>query len=129
MVSEVDHHVGRILACLDEEVLTEDTIVVFTSDHGDWLGEHLRHGKGYPAPNAVSRVPLIVRWPSGVRRPGRTIDGLVEALDVVPTLLECAGVQVPPHLAAPPLPRGAYSWEANPRRLRRSHSFRCAARA
>ena len=48
MVSEVDHHVGRILACLEELDLTERTIVVFTSDHGEWLGEHLRYGKGYP---------------------------------------------------------------------------------
>jgi arylsulfatase A-like enzyme len=98
MVTEVDHHAGRILACLDELGLAQDTIVVFTSDHGDWLGEHLRHGKGYPAPDCVSRVPLLVRWPAGIVRPGRTIHGIVEAVDILPTLLECAGIQIPPQV-------------------------------
>ena len=98
MVSEVDHHVGRILTCLDELGLADGTIVVFTSDHGEWLGEHLRYGKGYPGDDCVSRVPLIIRWPAGVQRPGRTSAAIVEAVDVVPTLLECAGIQVPPHL-------------------------------
>ena len=46
MISEVDHHVGRILDKLEQFGLTENTIVVFTSDHGEWLGEHLRYGKG-----------------------------------------------------------------------------------
>jgi arylsulfatase A-like enzyme len=87
MVSEVDHHVGRILAC-----------VVFTSDHGEWLGEHLRYGKGYPGHDCISRVPLIVRWPQGLRAAGRTEHALVEGVDLVPTLLECAGIPVPYHL-------------------------------
>ncbi len=98
MVSEVDHHAGRILARLDDLGLAEETIVVFTSDHGEWLGEHLRYGKGYPGDDAVSRVPLVWRWPGGVARPGRTSRALVEAVDVVPTLLECAGIQIPPRL-------------------------------
>ena len=96
-VSEVDHHVGRLLALLDDLGLAEDTIVVHTADHGDWLGEHLRHGKGYPGHDPVSRVPLILRWPGGIRRPGRAITGIVEGVDVLPTLLECAGIQAPPH--------------------------------
>ena len=98
MVSEVDHHVGRILACLEELGLAENTIVVFTSDHGEWLGEHLRYGKGYPGHDCVSRVPMIVRWPWGLRAPGRTEHALLEAVDLVPTLLECAGIPTPYHL-------------------------------
>ena len=98
MVSEVDHHAGRILALLDDLSLAENTIVLLTSDHGDWLGEHLRHGKGYPAADPVSRVPLLVRWPAGVRHAGRAVAAITEAVDVLPTLLECAGIQVPPHV-------------------------------
>jgi arylsulfatase A-like enzyme len=98
MISEVDHHVGRLLALLDETGQAERTLVVFTSDHGDWLGEHLRHGKGYPASDQVSRVPLLLRWPAGAGAPGRAIDALVEAVDVLPTVLECAGVPVPPQV-------------------------------
>ena len=65
MISEVDHYVGRILAELEAYGKRDDTIVVFTSDHGEWLGDHLRYGKGYPADDSVSRVPLIIAAPDG----------------------------------------------------------------
>lgn len=98
MVSEVDHHVGRILSRLDELALRENTIVVFTSDHGEWLGEHLRYGKGYPAHDCVSAVPLIIRCPAGMAPAGRTIGEIVEAVDVLPTLLEYCAVPIPRYL-------------------------------
>ena len=94
MVSEVDHHVGRILDRLDALGIADNTIVVFTSDHGEWLGEHLRYGKGYPGHDAVTRVPLLMRWPGGARAGGHC-SRIVEALDVVPTLLEAAAIQRP----------------------------------
>ena len=98
MISEVDYHVGRILAMLEARGLAEDTIVIFTSDHGEWLGDHLRFAKGYPGDDPVSRTPLIVRWPAGIAAPGRTASQIVEAVDILPTLLEAAGVQIPPSL-------------------------------
>lgn len=98
MISEVDHYVGQILETLEAQGLAENTLVVFTSDHGEWLGEHLKYGKGYPGDDAVSRVPLIVRWPEGVKNAGRTVPEIIEAVDVLPTLLEAAGLQVPPQL-------------------------------
>ncbi len=99
MVSEVDHHVGRILDYLDEAGLAEKTVVVFTSDHGEWLGEHLRYGKGYPAHDQASRVPLLVRVPDqNGRCMGQRFGDVVEAIDVVPTLLDAVGVQKPAHL-------------------------------
>jgi len=98
MISEVDEHVGHILAQLDRQGLAEDTIVIFTSDHGEWLGEHLRYGKSYPGADAVSRVPFIIRWPAARMAAGQTIRQIIEAVDVVPTLLEGVGIQPPPHL-------------------------------
>lgn len=98
MITEMDYYVGWILDRLGAQGLTENTIVVFTSDHGEWLGDHLRYGKGYPGDDAVARVPLIVRWPGGVYAPGTTVSDIVEAVDVLPTLLDCTGIQVPPHL-------------------------------
>lgn len=98
MISEVDYHIGRILSQLDSQSMANDTIVIFTSDHGEWLGEHLRYGKGYPGSDAVSRVPCIVRWPAGIQRPGRTEAQIIEGVDIVPTLLDCAGIQVPSFL-------------------------------
>ena len=96
MVTEVDDWVGRILDCLEEEGLADNTLVLFTSDHGEWLGEHLRYGKGMPGPDCVSRVPFLARGP-GIKR-GTRCDEIVEAVDAVPTLLELCGIQPPPHL-------------------------------
>lgn len=95
MVSEVDDYVGRIVAALTACGQRENTIIVFTSDHGEWLGSHLRYGKGYPADDAVSRVPLLVCAPEGWR--GQH-SGIVEAVDILPTLLTLAGIQPPPAL-------------------------------
>ena len=104
MVSEVDHHVGRILDCLEAKGLRDNTIVIFTSDHGEFLGEFLNYGKGYPSPDCISRVPLIIRWPDGIEQPGRTVSHITEAVDVIPTLLGCCGIPVPRHLQGKPLP-------------------------
>ena len=93
MISEVDHYVGGILEALDACGKRNNTIVVFTSDHGEWLGDHLRYGKGYPADDAVSRVPLIISAPDGCR--GQAHHEVVEAVDIVPTLLELAAIQIP----------------------------------
>ena len=94
MVSEVDDYVGRILESLEARGQRDNTIIVFTSDHGEWLGDHLRYGKGYPADDSVSRVPLIISAPGG--RQAESHQGIVEAVDIVPTLLELAGIQIPP---------------------------------
>ncbi|MFB6218767.1 MAG: sulfatase [Halobacteriaceae archaeon] len=97
MVSEVDYHVGRILDEIDELGLRENTLVAFTSDHGELLGEHCRYGKGWPCYDSIARVPLLLRWPGEVPA-GETDDGIAEAVDLLPTLLDAAGVQAPPHL-------------------------------
>lgn len=96
MVSEVDQYVGQILDQLETLGLADNTIVVFTSDHGEWLGEHLNYGKGYPGHDCVSRVPLLMRVPEG--RSNVRCEEIVEGVDVIPTLLACAGIQIPPHL-------------------------------
>jgi arylsulfatase A-like enzyme len=95
--------VGRILDVLDDEGLRENTIVVFTSDHGERLGEHLQYSKGYPGRDPVSRVPLLVRYPDGLDDPGRTVSDIVEAVDLVPTMLAGAGLPIPGHLQGRPL--------------------------
>ena len=134
MVSEVDWQVGRILQALEDRGLADNTIVILTSDHGEWLGEHLRWGKGYPGADAVSRVPLVVRWPGGNLQSGRRVSEIVEALDVLPTLLQLAGIQVPPHLQGSSLlpllkgaqedPRASAMMEANGWKTLRTADFR-----
>ncbi len=85
MVKCIDDNFGRMLECLEERGLAEDTIVVFTTDHGDYMGEHGLTGKnmGY---EAVYRVPLLVRWPGGIR-PGTRMDRFVASVDLLPTIL------------------------------------------
>jgi arylsulfatase A-like enzyme len=96
VISFLDHEVGRILQTLRELELYEDTLIVFTSDHGDMLGAHGLVTKGIATPyEQVYNIPLILRVP-GARRgveDGRTCTSLV---DLAPTLLDYAG--------APPLP-------------------------
>jgi len=98
MVTEVDRWVGEILDALEATGQRENTIVVFTSDHGEDLGDHLRYGKNHPGWDTVSRVPLVVSWPDGVDAPGRTESGIVELVDVLPTVVEACGLPVPSSL-------------------------------
>ena len=105
MISEVDHWIGRILDAIEARNLHNDTIVVFTSDHGEWLGEHRRFGKGYWAPDVVSRVPLILRVPEALGgRGGIQVKEVVECVDVVPTVLGLAGIPAPPSVQGDLLP-------------------------
>ena len=94
MISEVDHHVGRILDHLDKLGLTDNTIVFFVSDHGEYLGDYHTYGKGAPGNDCISRVPCIVKWPSGAKA-GTTVTGLTEAVDVLPTILEICSIPIP----------------------------------
>jgi arylsulfatase A-like enzyme len=94
MVDFIDDAVGRILAALEESGQADDTIVVFTSDHGDWLGDHQLWQKGAIHFQGVTRVPWIVRWPD-VAQPRRRIESVASQIDMMPTLLDAAGVEIP----------------------------------
>ncbi len=93
MCSSLDHAFGRLMKKLAAKGLAENTIVVYTSDHGDTLLSHgFRHNKMRPEAESI-RVPLLVRYP-GALRP-RTSDLLVGTLDLMPTLLGLMGLGVP----------------------------------
>ncbi|MCU0946070.1 MAG: sulfatase-like hydrolase/transferase [Rubritepida sp.] len=90
MISLIDHQVGRILIALDELGLADDTLVVFTADHGEWLGDHGLLLKGPMPYEGLLRVGLILRGP-GVPA-GRVVADPVGTLDLAPTFLDLAGV-------------------------------------
>jgi arylsulfatase A-like enzyme len=91
----VDENVGRVLAALDELKLAENTVVIFTSDNGFYLGEH-RLGDKRSAYDESLRIPLLVRWPKlGESARGRVVDQMALNVDLAPTLLDLAGVKVP----------------------------------
>jgi arylsulfatase A-like enzyme len=92
-VDSVDESVGRLLDYLDTSGLAANTIVVYTSDQGFYLGEHGWFDKRFMYEESL-RTPLVVRWP-GVTTPGRTEDRIVSNVDFAQTFLDAAGVTVP----------------------------------
>ncbi len=92
-VKAVDESVGRLLSYLDTEGLAENTIVVYTSDQGFYLGEHGWFDKRWIFEESL-RTPLLVRWPGAVK-PASTTSAIVSNLDFAETFLEAAGVPVP----------------------------------
>ena len=96
MTTWVDDAVGRMLAALDANDLADDTIVVFTSDHGDYLGSHGRVQKGDLHEESV-RIPLLVRWPAGLE-PHVARQQVAALVDLAPTLLDLVGAETPPHM-------------------------------
>jgi arylsulfatase A-like enzyme len=92
-VTAVDDGVGALLDYLDESELAENTIVVYTSDQGFYLGEHGWFDKRFMYEQSL-RTPLVVRWP-GVIRPGSVENHIVSNVDFAETFLEAAGASVP----------------------------------
>lgn len=96
MVTMIDSYVGQVLEGLEELGLVESTIVVFTSDHGFQLDEHGGLWRKTYQFEESTRVPLIVRMPDG-RNAGLVSDGLVELVDLYPTLIELCSLPGPAH--------------------------------
>ncbi len=92
-IQSVDDGVGEVLDYLDEAGLAEDTIVVYTSDQGFYLGEHGWFDKRFMYEESF-RTPLLVRYPREIE-PGQRLDALVQNLDLAPTFLDYAGVDIP----------------------------------
>ncbi len=92
-IAGVDEQVGRILKTLDDQGLAENTIVVFTGDNGFFLGEHHFFDKRLMYEPSI-RIPMLVRWPARVAA-GRRIGEMALNVDLAPTLLDCAGCDVP----------------------------------
>jgi arylsulfatase A-like enzyme len=109
LVAGIDREVGRLLADLRERGLADKTVVVFSSDNGFFLGERGLAGKWLMYEPSI-RVPLIVFDPGApAAKPGRTVDAMTLNIDVAPTLLDYAGLPLPPAMqgrSLRPLVRG-----------------------
>lgn len=94
-VSQVDDAIGVVLDALKDSGQFEETIVVFTADHGDLCGAHGMVDKHYVMYDEVVRVPLIICWPDGIDTP-RVVESFVSStLDVGPTILDLLGLPLP----------------------------------
>jgi arylsulfatase A-like enzyme len=92
-VAAIDENLGRLLNWLDEHGLRDNTVVIYTSDQGFYLGEHGWYDKRFMYEESM-RTPLLIRYPNGIEA-GLVADDLVVNLDTAPTLLDFAGVPIP----------------------------------
>ena len=90
----LDDCIGDLLKTLRETGLVENTIVVFTADHGDLLGSHEAFNKQQPYDESI-RVPLLIHWPKGLGTAGRRVEALINTEDIMPTLLGLCRVAIP----------------------------------
>jgi len=97
LVTEIDHCVGEILQALDEAGIEEETIVIYTSDHGDFVGNHGMVEKSAAGQNVyedILNIPLIIRYP-GNKQKGKRSAELVSLVDIYPTLVDLLGLKMP----------------------------------
>ncbi len=128
LISEVDDQLGRVWSALRATGAWDDTVIVFTSDHAELMGDHFMLGKGGFFDGSY-HIPLVVRDPRRKAAHGRIVERFTEAVDIMPTLLEAMGLPVGAHLdgrslapfldgAVPAAWRDAAHWE---------HDFRSVA--
>ncbi|MFO7852482.1 MAG: sulfatase family protein [Bacteroidota bacterium] len=104
VIMEIDWSVGEIIKALEKNALINNTLVIFTSDNGPWLnyGNHggstggLKEGKGTSMEGGV-REPCIMHWPAMIE-PGQITNRLASTIDILPTLAEITGTQLPDHI-------------------------------
>jgi arylsulfatase A-like enzyme len=101
MVSQLDFQIGRVLQTLESRGLREDTLVLVTTDHGELLGHHQMIFKGPLHYDDLLRVPLIVNGPGFTA--GEVRDDPVGTIDIAPTALQAAGIDLPDQLEGAPL--------------------------
>ena len=113
LVKQMDDHLGRLLAYLETSGRARDTLILFTADHGDYLGDHWQGEKEGMYEQSV-RVPFIMVDPSDNAKRGAVSKALVEGVDVVPTILDSLGIAIPTHIiegrSLRPLLAGATQW-------------------
>ena len=113
MIEMIDDGVGRILASLQDKGVSDDTIIMFTSDHGELLGTHGLLHKGPPTYKQLVELSLLIKGPGIL--PGQTQDELTNHIDLMPTFLELSGVSASNlHLDGQsmlPLLKGESGWE------------------
>lgn len=92
-IASVDDNVGRLLDYLDEKGLTEDTIVIYTSDQGFFLGDHGWYDKRFMYEESL-RMPFLIRYPRSIK-PGTSTDAFALNVDFAQTFLDYAGIEAP----------------------------------
>ncbi len=96
-VVAMDQQMGRVLDKLEEKNILDDTVFVYISDNGHFFGEHGLYDKRLAYEESI-RIPFMVRYPKGIKNPGRKESNMVLNVDIAPTLLDLAGVSKPDYM-------------------------------
>jgi arylsulfatase len=99
-ITFIDDQVGQIIQTLKDKGMYDNTLICFTADHGDMLGDHYHWRKTYPYEGSA-HIPYIVKWPAGISKSipdGSSIEQPVELRDFLPTFIDIAGGSVPPDM-------------------------------
>ena len=124
----VDRVLGDFLGFLDRRKLLKNTLVVFTSDHGEGLEDHGESTHGYFIYQSTLHVPLVIRWPAGAkRRPEARVDEPASLLDVAPTIVGAIGLPQPAEMRGRSLARVSGGEEIYSESLYARNHFGCAA--
>ena len=97
-IEDVDEHIGTVLDALEESGQSDNTIVVFTSDHGEMAGSHQQRVKGPMAYDEVMKVPFMISWPGHIPEGVKT-DSLASTVDILPTIISLSGIKGVPYQA------------------------------
>ncbi|MEM1069069.1 MAG: sulfatase-like hydrolase/transferase [Planctomycetota bacterium] len=122
MIAQIDDQFARILETLDQTGQLDDTMIVFTSDHGEALGDHGLMFKGCRFYEGLVRVPLIFSWPGQIAS-GLVVDDLVELLDLTSTLMDATGLPMPSYMQGNSLMPAMRGQSYEPRSFVRSEYF------
>jgi len=93
LVTVIDMEIGRVLSCLEEQGELDNTVIVYTADHGDFAGDHGICDKNIGIYESIHRIPFLLSYPGGPESVCR--DGIIESVDLFPTLCELADVPSP----------------------------------
>ncbi|MCY4063421.1 MAG: sulfatase-like hydrolase/transferase [Chloroflexi bacterium] len=122
--SAIDQSVGDIMATLDQSGLSENTVLIFASDHGDMLGSHGWTRKQKPWEESI-RVPFLLRYPAKYGREGREVEPFLNAHDIMPTLLGVCDLPIPESVDgrdfSPSLVGESITGESPPRAYQNAH--------
>ena len=94
MITLIDDNIGRVMKTLEEKGMQDDTLILFTSDHGELLGDHGILFKGPFHYDSVIKIPFIIKYPGQIPQ-GSRYSNMTEHIDIMPTILEYAGIQTP----------------------------------
>ncbi len=93
-ITHIDYELGRFVQKLSKLGILDNTLMVFCSDHGDMMSDHHLHRKTY-AYEGSARIPFVIRYPASIQVKAGTFDHVVGLQDIMPTILEAAGVPIP----------------------------------